>query len=336
VLVTRKAWPALSGVAARRLASETRLAVTGAGGWLGLATLEMLHGAMGEAFGRQVSCFGGRARRLSLRGGVLVDQAPLADLAGLAPAPTIVLHLGFLTQGPQMMLGAEDYVAANEAIRRTVIEALDGLGAEAVFLASSGATYLADRNGGPQSKELYGWLKLQDEAAFGQWGRARGKAVVTARIFNLTGPYINRRTTYAIACFIADALAGRPICVQAARPVFRSYTSIAELMSTALGILTGAPQETLTFDTAGETTLEMGEIAEAVATALGSTHGVVRSPFDPRAEPDYYAGDGSAYAELGRSFGVARTLLAEQIRDTACFMAEYPEVAFDAQIDRRG
>jgi nucleoside-diphosphate-sugar epimerase len=328
MLVTQQAWPALSGVGAHRLAeSETRLAVTGASGWLGLATLEMLRVVMGESFGRRVTCFGGRARRLSLRGGASVDQAPLAELADLTPAPSIVLHLGFLTQGPQMTLGAEEYVAANEAIRRVVIEALDHLGTEAVFLASSGATYLADRRGGPLSKELYGWLKLQDEVAFGRWGRARGKTVATARIFNLTGPYINRRTTYAIACFIADALAGRPIRIQAARPVFRSYTSIAELMSTALSVLTEAPREPFNFDTTGEATLEMGEIAQAVATALGSTQGVVRPSFDPNAEPDNYAGEGPAYAELSRRFGVARTLLPEQIQDTACFMAEYPEVA---------
>jgi nucleoside-diphosphate-sugar epimerase len=328
VLVTSPAWPALSGAGARRLAeSDARVIVTGASGWLGLATLEMLHALMGEAFSRRVVCLGGRARRLSVRGGVEVDQAPISAIAELAPAPSIVLHLGFLTQGPQMTLGAEDYVAANDAIRRTVLSALDRVGAEALFLASSGAAYLADRCGGPQSKQLYGWLKREDEVAFGAWGRERGKTVAIARIFNLTGPYINRRATYAIACFIADALARRLIRIQAPRPVYRSYTSIAALMSSALGALTDAPHGPFTFDTSGEAVLEMAEIANAVASALQAREGVRRPSFDPAAEPDRYVGDGAAYAALSERFGVAPTLLADQIRQTADFMAEHPEAA---------
>jgi nucleoside-diphosphate-sugar epimerase len=328
VLVTGSARPTLSGVGAQRLAeSDSRLVVTGASGWLGLATLEMLHGLLGEAFARRVVCFGGRSRRLSLRGGLFVDQSPLAGLAELAPKPTIVLHLGFLTQGPQMTLGADDYVAANLAIRRSVLAALDPIGAEALFLASSGAAYLADRSGGPQSKHLYGWLKREDEAAFAHWGRARGKTVASARIFNLTGPYINRRTTYALACFIADALAGRPIRIQASKPVYRSYTSIAELMSVVLGALTGPARAPLVFDTAGDAVLEMGEIAEAVGFALHSAAGIERPSFDRAADPDRYAGDGATYAALGRGCRVARTLLVQQIQDTAAFMAEYSEAA---------
>jgi nucleoside-diphosphate-sugar epimerase len=321
-------WPALSGVGAQRLAeSDARVIVTGASGWLGLATLEMLHGLLGEAFGRRVACFGGRARRLQLRGGVAVEQAPVSALAELTPALSVVLHLGFLTQGPQMRLGAEDYVTANQAIQHTVIDALDRSGAEAVFLASSGAAYLADRGGGPQSKQLYGWLKREDEVAFGSWGRARGKTVAIARIFNLTGPYINRRTTYAIACFIADALAQRPIHIEAAKPVYRSYTSIADLMSTIFGALTAPPRLPFTFDTAGDAALEMGDIARAVAIALGVHKGFARPSFDPAAEPDCYVGDNAAYATLALDFGVARTSLAKQICDTAAFMAEHPEAA---------
>ena len=42
----------------------------------------------------------------------------------------------------------------------------------------------------------------------------------------------------ALASFIADALAGRPIEVRASAPVWRSYVAIAELMSVVLDWLT--------------------------------------------------------------------------------------------------
>ena len=48
--------PALTGLGAERLAdSGERVVITGAGGWVGLATLEILHGLFGEAFHRGAS-----------------------------------------------------------------------------------------------------------------------------------------------------------------------------------------------------------------------------------------------------------------------------------------
>jgi UDP-glucuronate decarboxylase len=318
----------IDGAAAQRLLeAETRLVVTGAGGWLGLATLEMLHGLLGRAFSRRVVALGARPRRLLLRGGVEVSQASLSALDDLPPAPSLVIHLGFLTQGPQMTLTAEDYVAANTAIRKRLLFALDRIGAEGLFLASSGAAYRADPAGGAQSKELYGWLKRQDEAEFGLWGEDSGRPVVAARIFNLSGPYINRRSTYALASFIADALAGRPITVRADRRVYRSFTAIEELMSVALGALTQAGGRSVAFDTAGEGALEMEDLAHAVARALGAPDVVVRPSLDREAAPDRYVGDGAAYTMLGLRLGVARRSLDDQVRQTAAFMDRHPQAA---------
>jgi nucleoside-diphosphate-sugar epimerase len=325
-LVTGSRWPAISGAGAPRLAdSGARVVVTGGGGWLGLATLEMLHGLLGDAFHDRVACFGSRARRLRLRGGLEVDQAPLAALGDLPTAPTLVLHLGFVTQGPQMTLGPEAYVAANREISRKVVSALDAIGAQAVFLASSGAAYQADASGGAQSKQLYGWLKLEDERAFRRWGEASGATLVTARIFNLAGPYINRRSTYALASFIEDVLAERPIKVQATNPVYRSYTAIEELMSVGLGVMTGPGGRSVSFDTAGDVVVEMGDLADAVASALRSKLGVARPPLLAGAAPDRYVGHGERYAELGRELGVHSVSLGDQIRRTADYLASHRE-----------
>ncbi len=58
--------------------SEARILVTGAGGWIGSATLELLAQALGpEGFRRRVRAFASRSRSLALRGGVSVELAGL-------------------------------------------------------------------------------------------------------------------------------------------------------------------------------------------------------------------------------------------------------------------
>lgn len=315
------------GAAAERLTAGTeRIVVTGASGWLGLATLEMLSELLGDAFADRVVCFGGRARRLALRGGAEALQYSLGDISDLPPAPSLVLHLSFITQGPAMTLSAADYVAANRALSHKVRDALGPIGAKAVFQASSGAAALADPDGGPQSKGLYGWLKREDEAAFADWAEAEGRGSLIGRVFNLSGPYMNRRSTYALASFIGDALAERPIEVRAAAPVWRSYVAIAELMSVVLAWLTGPAEGVARFESAGAEALEAGEIADRVAAVLAPGIEVRRPHFDPGAPPDRYVGEGAAYDALRRAAGVEQTPFDEQIRATARYMADYPEI----------
>ena len=175
-------WPALTGSGADRLrAGPWRVAVVGAGGWLGLATLELLHRLLGDRFARRVASFGSSARALRLRGGVTVEQRPLAELAALPPAPTLVLHLAFLTQEKAKAMAESDYVAANRDISATVLAALDRIDAEAVFVPSSGAAYLVDDDEAQASMRLYGRLKREDEAAFAAWAAVGDRRAAIAR-----------------------------------------------------------------------------------------------------------------------------------------------------------
>ena len=314
-------YPALTGVGAARLAAGPwRIAVVGAGGWLGLATLELLHGLMGDQFHARVRCFGSAVRSLELRGGLVVEQAPLSQLAALPPAPTLVLHLAFLTQEKAKVMSEADYIDANTAISAEVLAALDTIGAEGVFFPSSGAVYKVDEADAQASMRLYGRLKLDDEARFADWATARGKRAVIARVFNLSGPYINKQSSYALACFIADALAGRPIEIKATRPVLRSYVAISELMSVVFGVLTDGEPGPVLFDTAGDTVVEMGEIAQTVSAGMDHQAGVSRPPLDDAAA-DRYVGDPSAYRVLRHRFVVESVDFPGQVVETAQYMS---------------
>ena len=320
-MISTGTYPALTGQGAARLrASDDRVIVVGAGGWLGMATLEALHETLGSAFHARVVCYGSSRRALHLRGGLTIPQAPLSELAALPSAPSLVLHFAFLTQEKARAMSETDYVTANRAISHQVLDALDPVGATGVFVASSGAVYMADDQGAEASKRLYGRLKLEDEASFSGWAEARRLRAVIARVFNVAGPYMSIGGAYALAAFITDALASRPIAIKAQRPVFRSYVAVSELMSVAFGLLTDGESGSITLDTAGSETLEMHDIARVVDAVVAPGCGFHRATMDT-ADADRYVGDGVLYQALRHRFDAEPVDFHAQVGQTASFMA---------------
>lgn len=309
--------PALSVLApsTRAALRETnhRIVITGAGGWLGLATLDLLAEALGDEFAGRVRCFGASARTLQLAGRS-VAQAPLKDIGTLPPAPTIVLHLAFLTKDRAEAMDEATYQAANRALSQTTLAALDAIGATGIFVASSGAAYKADDPAAAPAMQLYGALKRADETLFEQWAAAAGATSVVARIFNIAGRYINKHDRYALAAFINDALAGRPIAVTAPHAVIRGTVAICELMSLVLLLLLHGGPQNYRFDTGGAA-LELGELAEVVGRTLDG--GPVRRAPITSDRTDRYVGDRAEYDRLRAEWQVAGVPLATAITETA-------------------
>lgn len=297
--------------------SNRRIVITGAGGWLGLATLDSLAAALGSAFAGRVVAFGSSGRTLHLRDGREVVQHPLADLAALDPAPTWLLHYAFLTKDRAEAMDEATYRHANGAIRETVLAALDAIGVDGVFVASSGAAYKAHDAAASPAMRLYGALKAEDETAFAAWAEARDKRAAIARIFNLTGPYINKHQAYALASFILDGLAGRAISVRAPRAVVRGYVAIEELVALAFAELQAATRGVARFDTGGEP-LELADVAEVVARALPGAR-VERAPI-VEAGADVYHGDPAAYAALLERHGLHPQALPDQVAKTIDYL----------------
>jgi len=318
--MTRRGFPTLTGVGAETLQRQnSRIVVVGAGGWMGLGTLEALSELLGDQVNDRVVCFGSSHRLLRLRGGASFEQFPLSRMATLANRPSLVLHFAFLTQEKAAGMSAQDYIASNGAISDHVFGALDPIGAIALFIASSGAIEMADRPGANPNKALYGRLKLEDEKRAREWSINSQRRAVISRIYGLSGPYMNKTESYALGCFIVDALAEKSITIKADQPVFRSYVALNELMSIVFGLLTDGGIGTTTFDTGADRGYEMSEIAGAVIAALGHCAGVQR-PAITRTDRDWYVGDGRVYQSLRQTLGVEAVSFADQIRQTAQFL----------------
>jgi len=273
-----------AGLAARLREGDETFAITGATGWFGRVTLDLLREALGED--------GVRAR---------VRPYSSANFPALAPAD-VVLHFAYLTQDRVAGAGGPAaFMAANLALTVRVLEVVGDDGVLAY--TSSGAAHRTDP---------YGLLKRADEELFA----ARPGPTVTARVFNVAGPHMTKARGYALGDLIARALAGEPLVVKAPRPVLRSYVAVADVVQ--LMLLEALDRRGGRFETAGERVVEVGELADAVRRALGRPDLPIERPeLDPTLPEDRYVGDGAAMRALADRHGLALMPLDDQIRATA-------------------
>ncbi|MDP1735915.1 MAG: NAD-dependent epimerase/dehydratase family protein [Caulobacter sp.] len=319
--IDRKHARLAQGVRQTLLADTRRINIVGASGWIGRTTAALLYEALGaEAFSRRVACFGSRAGVLDLDEGLSIPQRPLAEIAEQEQSPTLLFNLAFLTMDKIAGMAAAEYVRANQALSETIISALEPIGVDRLFVASSGAAAFADDAQAASDLRLYGGLKRDDESAFASWALAAPEArrTVIARIYSVSGPWINKHEVYALANFILDSLDGRPVEVRAPMRVWRSYVAVREVVSLVLAALLANDAEPVTrFDTGGEP-LELGDVGAKVVEVIGGEvrRAPITGPTDNR-----YVGDDASYARLLGRYGISHLPLVDQIAETAAYLA---------------
>ncbi|MES2355317.1 MAG: NAD(P)-dependent oxidoreductase [Pseudomonadota bacterium] len=314
-----------TGLAATALReSDDRIIVTGASGWIGMTTLEMLHGIFGSRFPRRVVCFGSNARTLTLRNGVSIEQKPLDRLGDLPSYPSTLLHYAYLTREKTFDRPLGEYIATNRNISSYIESQALRIGVERIFITSSGAVYNTDRSlTSDIENNAYGFLKLEDEKRFIKLAGIANARIAVARVFNVAGPYINKWNSYALASIVLDALRGYEIAIKSSHRVVRSYTEIAQLVSMAFAFLYSLDSEkVLLFDTAGEEEIEIGALATTVNQALGVNVPVKRAALHSARE-DRYVGDGGEYLSRSYAYGVDVCPLKKQIQKTAAYLKNH-------------
>jgi len=301
-----------------------RFLVTGARGWLGRASLDLLESALGPDLTSRVVAFGSSSGTLRTRGGSEIPVLEFAAAKALARQRTLLLHYAYLTKDRLAGLPVEIYRQRNAEIRDTVKGWVGLVGVVGMFLPSSGAVYAAlgtaeDRDG----RADYGRDKLEDEREFASACREQGARLLIARIFSLSGPHINKHSSYVLAAIILSILRGEPVALRAQRPVFRSFVAAADLVCVALAwLLSENRPEQLTIDAASDEIIEIGELARRAVAAIGRQGTAIKRPeIDPR-DPDRYVGDASQLAGLASRLGVQLSSMDQQISDTAAYLAE--------------
>jgi len=293
--------------------------VTGATGWLGQAALMALDEVLGEALPGRVRAFSTSSRALNLPSGRVVQTEPYESLTTLQTAPELILHFAFRTKGYAQEPG---YADTNRAISAVMQDYITRNNAVGLFVPSSGAVYGPDRQ--PHQNLLndpYGALKYEDEQNFRALAAKRGFPMVVMRIFNLAGPGINNLTGYALSAIITDCLRGGPIILRAARPVWRSYVHVADVLNLALSVLLRG-QSPAVFDGAGARVVEVGALAVLASRLITGTDLPITRPEGwELAAPDRYLGDHTAFAALAAQEGLTLTPFERQIADTAAYIS---------------
>jgi UDP-glucuronate decarboxylase len=314
-------------VATRLVDSELGVVVTGGGGWLGQATLEMLDGALGPKLASKVQVFGSSSRRMALRSGRSIAVEPMGQLANRDRArhtAQLVAHYAFVTREHAGTQSLSAYMDTNRAISDVAVDLAAREETVGVFVPSSGAVYGPDRT---VEEELdanpYGALKLIDERRFSRLaGGPTNRRVVVSRVFNLAGPFLNKPDLYALGTILTDIARGGPVRIRAARPVIRSYVHVQDLVELAFAAMLGlVPVPDRPFDTAGEIEVELAQLAELAAVVLGRPEMPVERPPLTEAAADRYVGDRTTLARMAAEHELALRTLTTQIEDTADYLA---------------
>jgi len=281
--------------------------VTGATGWFGRVTLDLLGQSMGRAaFRERVAGYASRTRSVEVAG---VGQVELRPLTDLEPAE-VLLHFAFLTRPHVLPDDHDSFVAANVAITSRVLAAIATGGVRRVFVTSSGAARAPHMVTNP-----YGALKRLDELAFAEACREARAACVVARVFNVGGAHMSRPEAYALGDLILRARAGQPLAIASRGEVVRSYVTVGDVVAVALGELVAGRDAF--FDAAGARAVEIEELAALVLRVVGRPELPIVRERDPGAPANVYVGDGRRLRELAREHDVTLQDLEAVVAATA-------------------
>jgi UDP-glucuronate decarboxylase len=297
--------------------------VTGATGWLGRATLEMLASALGNEFRERVSAYGSRHQNLQLSQGEQLKIEPLTNLVPQTDtAETYVFHYAFLTKDKVAGMSEQEYFQKNRAISRQVRAGLAGRNIRGLLVASSGAVYdYRVGSGRDASASPYGQLKAEDEEQFAAMCAGAGISLVMPRIFNLSGPFINKYEDYVLASIIVDILRGGPIRLKARQSVLRSYVYIGDVVELCQHWLLNSERgEQFVFDTAGAEIVEVEELAQRSRAVLQAEDMAIERLELTSPSENRYVGDGARMTSMANQYDYEMLGLDEQIRLTAAYI----------------
>lgn len=300
--------------------SKRPIIVTGASGWLGQAVLEMCRSARGRDFARSVTAFTSIAKTLPLRCGEYIRSDAFNNLQYLNIKNALIFHCAFLTREKSVTYGDEIYIKKNRAITGLLNSFINRNGCSGIFIPSSGAVYGTNRTIDVDIKaNPYGVLKFEDERLFGGLAQRLGFPIAILRIFNLSGPFINKINSYALASIIQDASFHEAIRLNSPTPVIRSYAHVEDVVNLAMKILHHNVLVNA-FDTSGEIDIELSDLAKRVLVALAKPDFPIIRPPITSGPVNHYVGNREHYLALSKQFGVQLKSLDEQIISTSSYL----------------
>jgi len=299
---------------------EGQFLITGASGWLGKATLELLRN-VSENFPNNIVCFGSSEKFIKLLDGTKVKQHRLLDLMSYPKGKAhYLINLAFLTKEKSVQLPKKEFIETNRYLLRFITEQSLRIEVPNIITMSSGSVYSQDNNLVKDiDEDIYGFLKLEEESVFLKLSES-GSRIVIPRLFNVSGPHVYKYDLYMLPSLIYQALKGGKIVINSEITVYRSFVSLAELMSVVLGTFEEIELgDSVIFDASGEEVVEIGELALKVKRLLSPQSQIIRGEIRNEVV-DTYLGSIQEYTGLIRKLEISPNSLKDQILCTAIYL----------------
>lgn len=162
-----------------------------------------------------------------------------------------------------------------------------------------------------EQESLYGKMKKEEESKALSLVTDE-KAAVILRAYSVTGGHVRRPLDYAFSNFVLKASTGH-IEVTAESLVRRRYCAVSDALTVCLRAVSSGASGVM--ETGGPL-VEMGELADRVASVVNPNAVVSRAKLDASQSHDYHSDD-SSWQSWTQEFGVQTLDLDDQIRQVA-------------------
>ena len=253
-----------------------RAVVTGAAGFIGSTLCDALLAA-GEvviAVDSFTPYYDRSVKERNSRGFALTDvDLCTADLAPIVRDADVVFHLA---AQPGVRASWSDGFDAcerhNVLATQRLLEAVASSGVPRLVFASSSSVYGAapgtvDEDSPLRPRSPYGVTKLAGEALCAAYAAERDVHVVMLRLFTVYGP--RQRPDMAIHRLIESAFGGEAFPLYGDGTQRRDFTFVDDVVRAALRAATADAESGAIFNIAGGASVELSELVDAVARAVG-------------------------------------------------------------------
>lgn len=309
----------------KKLVNEnTVFAITGASGWFGRSTLNLLWEILGEEnFYKRVYAFSSKDDVITTKNKFTLPTQSLEKIFELKSLDYL-FHYAFLTRDRVEQMDIQSYIDINTGITDLIVKRLKQGDIKGVFATSSGAVYDQGYTLVDCDQELiknpYGALKRREEILLTESCESLTISCLILRVFSVMGAFMTKPTAYAVGDFVYQALNSQHIKILAERPVWRSYTDIQDLVYLGISYLSEPSQlSPMCVDTCGHT-VEMDTLARQVLLCLQIDPNSISRNLDLSTEPSKYVGKSAEIDRLSSRLNLHFSSFEKQVSDTITYL----------------
>jgi len=297
------------------LPSNVRILVNGANGWLGKNISESLWNIFGENFSSQVLLTGSRDGILKLQNGSELEFYKWTEELIYEFRPTHVIQLAFKTRDHVGEISNEEYVSLNEEIINRALWMISLPSTQGFIHTSSGAAL--GETASDKLTDPYGYLKKLEESSYSNVCEQNGKSYLGVRVWSTTGRYIKTGGLFAIESLIGQAMSSGDLSINSQGEVWRSYADAREILLASLIALFSGAQGMFN---SGGTTVEIGELAEVVASNAPNSEISISRISDPEVSANVYTSIEPSIEQILMANDLAYSSLSQQVANTMQYL----------------